>query len=79
MLRTFTGDIAGLEVGSKFEVVTQAGRRPHRDTASFAQFVVVRRDEKRITAEPCVIRIDEGRQSFSAYTVSEDAPLRRTE
>lgn len=77
MQRTFSGDIAGLEIGAKFEVVTQAGRRPHRDTASLAQYVVVRREEHRVTAEPTVISIDEDRLMFTTYTHTDDAPLAR--
>lgn len=78
MQRTFTGDISGLEVGDAFEVVTRSGSRPHRDTARLNQYRVVRRSEYRITAAPCVIMIDEDRQSFTTYSTGNDAPLRRT-
>lgn len=77
MQRTFSGDIAGLEVGTKFEVVTHGGTRPHRDAASLDQYVVVKREERRVTAEPTVIRIDEDRPMFITYTRTADAPLRR--
>jgi len=77
MQRTFGGNIAGLEVGSKIEVITMAGMRPHRDTATIAQYVVVRRDGDTITAEPTVFRIDEEREMFTTYSTAPGAPLRR--
>ncbi len=77
--RTFTGDIRGLEPGCKFEVITVGGRRPHRDTSSNDQYVVVRRDGDRITAAPTVIRIDEECASFTTYTATDGAPLRRND
>ena len=78
MQRIFSGDIAGMEVGTKFEVVTQAGMRSVRDTASFDQYVVVRRQDQRVIAEPTMIAMDEDRPMFITYTRDNDAPLRRS-
>ena len=75
--RTFTGDIRGLEVGSRFTVIVSAGRRPHRDTASKADWEVTRREERRIIAKVVVCRMDEDVPWFDTFTAKPDAPLIR--
>ena len=77
--RTFTGDIRGLEVGSKFVVVVSSGNRPHRDQAYLGNWAVTRREEHRVTAVRTIIRIDEDVPWFETYTSKDDAPLKRKE
>lgn len=75
--RTFTGDILGLEIGSRFVVIVSAGRRPHRDTASKGEWEVTRREERRLTAKAVVISLEEDVPWFETYTSRPDAPLTR--
>jgi hypothetical protein len=75
MPRTFTGRIDGLEVGSKFIVITGAGSRPHIDTRTREAFVVTKREEGRVTAKRFVDRIDEILPIYEAYAFNHDARL----
>jgi hypothetical protein len=77
--RTFTGDIKGLEVGTKFVVVTSNDTRPHRGMAYLDHWEVTRREERRVTAERSSLNIDEQANApwFNTFTSKDDAPLTR--
>lgn len=84
MERTFTGAIRGLEVGSRFILVTVGGHRPHRDTATRDYYKVTRREEHRVharqlTSDDAFDVLDHTVPLFTTYTAAPDAPLSRSE